>query len=35
MVTPQMIGMAWAWAPVAGNAAKAASRQMATYRAIV
>jgi hypothetical protein len=30
MVTPQMIPMAWAWAPVSGSAAKAASRQMAT-----
>jgi hypothetical protein len=25
----------WAWTPVSGNAAKAASRQIATYSAII
>src|SRR4029453_9558401 len=34
-VTPQMIPMTRAWASVSGNAAKAASRQIATYSAIV
>jgi hypothetical protein len=31
----QMIPTAWAWTPVSGTAAKAASRQTATYSAIV